>query len=68
MDIDIPGMKTDIAEGSPRGTREVLDLLLRATLGGVNTGGVLWSKRDYRFRWMNEAGRITGLGGLSTSS
>lgn len=46
----------------------MLGLLLRATLGGVNSGGVSWSKREYRFRWKSDAGRVSGLGPGTTSS
>lgn len=49
-----------------RGSRDVLDLLVRATLGTMTIGGITWSKRDNRFQWDKEGGRVQGLGSNTT--
>ena len=52
----------------PRSSREVLKLVMQATLGNVTTGGVKWNAKDYRFSWTTHGGRVIGVEQPTTSS
>jgi hypothetical protein len=49
------------SQGPPRSSREILKLVMQATLGNVTTGGVKWNPKEYRFVWASNGGRATGL-------
>jgi hypothetical protein len=56
----LPHLKTS-NQGPPRSSREILKLVMQATLGNVTTGGVKWNPKEYRFIWASNGGRAIGL-------
>lgn len=59
-DIDLPGLQAKHG-APPRDTREVLSLLMQATLGSTTTGGIVWDRKENKFRWSLAGGRMLGL-------